>query len=82
LERRNNNPFGVKSTASGLGQLLLSNVDKYYPDGRNGIGDALNEAVGMLRYIHDRYGSPEVAGSVYGRIGKYVNARTQVAQVK
>ncbi len=76
LERRNNNPIGVKSTASGLGQLLLSNVDKYYPSGRNGIGDALNEAVWMLRYIHDRYGSPEVAGQAYGRECTYVHAVT------
>ncbi len=55
------------STASGLGQLLLSNVDKYYPSGRRGIGNAHEEAVGMLRYIKDRYGSPENAWRQYGR---------------
>lgn len=66
-----NNPIGARSTASWLGQLLLSNVDKYYPDGRKGIGDPLNEAVGMLRYIQDRYGDPDVAWSVYGKIASY-----------
>ena len=76
LERKNNNPLGVTSTASGLGQMLLSNVDKYYPDGRAGIGDALSEAVGMLRYIHDRYGSVEVARSVYGKVASYTHAVT------
>lgn len=66
-----NNPIWTRSTASWLGQLLLSNVDKYYPDGRRGIWDALNEAVGMLRYIQDRYGNPDIAWSVYGRIWDY-----------
>ncbi len=66
-----NNPIGARSTASWLGQLLLSNVDIYYPDGRKGIGDPLNEAVGMLRYIKDRYGDPDVAWSVYGKIASY-----------
>lgn len=52
---------GIKSTkasATGLGQLLLANVDKYYPNGRAGIGDALSEAIGMLNYIKIRYGTP------------------------
>ena len=35
--------------------------DKYYPKGRAGIGDPVQEAAGMLAYIKDRYGSPEVA---------------------
>ncbi len=69
LSRRNNNPIGVQSTASGLGQLLLSNVDKYYPDGRRGLWDPLNEAVGMLRYIHDRYGTIDTAFALYGKTG-------------
>lgn len=54
------------SGATGLGQLLPRNVDKYYPSGRKGIGDALEEAVGMLRYIQERYGSPDEAWAVYG----------------
>ncbi len=56
----------AKSSATGLGQLLLSNVERYYPDGRDGIGDPLNEAAGMLAYIEDRYGSPERAWALYG----------------
>ena len=59
---------GVESTrsnATGLGQLKGFNVDSYYPDGRMGIGDAWNEAVGMLRYIQKRYGSPDRAWECY-----------------
>lgn len=51
----------ARSSATGLGQLLLSNVDRYYPNGRQGIGDPVQEAAGMMRYIQDRYGSPDVA---------------------
>ncbi len=55
-----------RSSATGLGQLILPNVDIYYPGGsvaerRAGIGFALPEAVGMLNYIQDRYGNPNVA---------------------
>jgi len=70
------------SRASGLGQLQPEHIKSYYPDKFKGIGDPLNEAVGMLRYIHSRYGSPTVARSVYGKGGKgdnkvyYTNART------
>jgi hypothetical protein len=70
------------STATGLGQLLSSNVKIFYPDGVNGIGDAFNEAVGFVRYIHSRYGDPDTARSVYGRIGSYVNSRTGRRQNK
>ena len=45
---------------------MLSNVDRYYPDGRAGIGDPVNEAAGMLAYIRDRYGNPDNAWSQYG----------------
>lgn len=68
-----NNPIGAKSTASWLGQLLLSNVDKFYPNGRDWIWDALNEAVWMLRYIKDRYGNPDICRSMYGTTGNYVH---------
>lgn len=64
---RSGNPIGAKSTASGLGQLLLSNVDKYYPSGRKGIGDPIEEAVGFMKYIEDRYGNPDVAKGIYGK---------------
>lgn len=55
----------AESSATGLGQLLLDNVDRYYPSGRAGIGDPLEEAVGMLRYIRDRYGDPDRAWARY-----------------
>ena len=61
-----NGQITARSSATGLGQLLLSNVDKYYPNGRAGIGDPLQEAAGMLRYIADRYGTPENAWRLYG----------------
>jgi|JI10StandDraft_1071094.scaffolds.fasta_scaffold185179_2 hypothetical protein len=57
----------AKSSATGLGQLLLRNVDAYYPNGRAGIGDPLQEAAGMLRYIKDRYGNPDRAWRQYGK---------------
>lgn len=52
------------SSATGLGQLTASNpnnVDKYYPSGMDGIGQPLEEAIGMLRYIEDAYGDPDHA---------------------
>jgi hypothetical protein len=60
--------ISARSSATGLGQLLLSNVELYYPSGRAGIGDPLEEAVGMLRYIEARYGSPSQAWASYGRL--------------
>jgi hypothetical protein len=69
-------PRSEGSTATGLGQLNRGNVKIFYPDGVNGIGDAFNEAVGFVRYIHSRYGDPDTARSAYGRIGSYVNTRT------
>lgn len=59
--------ISARSSATGIGQLLLSNVDAYYPSGRAGIGDPVEEAVGMLRYIDARYGSPSAAWAAYGR---------------
>jgi hypothetical protein len=64
-EELRNGDITAKSSATGLGQLLLSNVDQYYPSGREGIGDPTEEAIGMLRYIADRYGSPEEAWNQY-----------------
>jgi len=63
----------AKSSATGLGQLLLSNVDKYYPgttttERRAGIGSAVSEAIGMLKYIKARYQNPENAWSLYGKL--------------
>lgn len=49
------------SNATWLWQMLISNVDIYYPEWRNGIWKPLNEAVWMLRYVKDRYWTPENA---------------------
>jgi hypothetical protein len=57
----------TKSSATGLGQLLLSNVERYYPSGRAGIGVPREEAIGMLRYVKDRYGTPASARRQYGK---------------
>jgi peptidoglycan hydrolase-like protein with peptidoglycan-binding domain len=53
------------SSATGLGQLLSKNARIYYPTGLDGIGVPLQEAVGMLRYIADRYGTPDRAWARY-----------------
>lgn len=60
-----NGDITAKSSATGLGQLLLSNVDAYYPSGRDGIGNPTEEAIGMMRYIQDRYGTPDAAWEQY-----------------
>lgn len=57
------------SSATGLGQLTQTNIKlknadgsfKYYPNGLTGIGSPIEEAIGMLRYIKERYGSPSAA---------------------
>lgn len=51
----------AKSSATGLGQLLTTNVKKYYPSGLAGIGNPIEEAAGMLAYIKARYGNPDKA---------------------
>lgn len=58
------------ASASGLGQLLLTNVERYYPSGRKGIGVPVEEAAGMLRYIKARYGDPDRAWALRGS-GEY-----------
>ncbi|MBB1564939.1 hypothetical protein HG430_002770 [Candidatus Gracilibacteria bacterium] len=63
--------IGAKSTASGLGQLQLANVDAYYPNGREGLGDPIEEAVGLLKYVKDRYSTPEKAASFWRRNKHY-----------
>jgi len=64
---------GLWCSASGLGQMTLTNINNmnYYPgataaERRQGIGHALPEAIGMLRYIKDRYGTPAKAWAQYG----------------
>ena len=49
---------GINSHACGLGQLQPSNMAAYQPGGIQGVGDPMNEAVGMLRYIKARHGTP------------------------
>lgn len=51
--------------ATGLGQLVLTSADRHYPDGRAGIGDPWNEAVGMLSYLNARWKSPDRAIECY-----------------
>ena len=82
--------YNGRSSATGLGQLLSGmsddginfranipqNVQLFYPDGVNGISDPLNEAVGYVQYIRDRYGDPDTAKSMYGRTGTYTNTAT------
>ncbi len=60
-------PRRLRSSATGLGQLLGSNVDKFYPSGRAGIGNPIEEAAGMMYYISDRYRTPERAWANYNR---------------
>ena len=88
--------YDGRSSATGLGQLLSGmsddginfranipqNVQLFYPDGVNGISDPLNEAVGYVQYIRDRYGDPDTAWSVYGRYGSYLNTRTDTMMDK
>jgi len=52
---------GARSSAIGLGQLLVSNYDAYAPGGRTSMGDPLAEAVAMLNYIRETYGTPQKA---------------------
>lgn len=66
----------ASSTANGLWQLLLSNIDVFYPSGRKWIWDPIEEAVWFLRYIKERYWSPDVARSVYGKKWTFTHAIT------
>lgn len=61
----------ARASASGLGQLLLANVETYYPSGRKGVGVPIEEAAGMLRYIKSRYGDPDRAWALRGASGDY-----------
>jgi hypothetical protein len=57
-----------KSSASGIGQLINENIDRFYPSGRAGKGVPIEEAIGMLKYIKSRYGTPERAWELYGKL--------------
>lgn len=55
----NKYPHDKQSSATGLGQLTLSNIPTYYPSGVDGIGIAIEEAIGMLKYIADGHAHPK-----------------------
>lgn len=67
-------PRGEQSSATGLGQLTSTNIrtGRYYPAGVAGIGVAEEEAAGMLRYIAERYGSPDAALAHGMKSGKWM----------
>ncbi len=59
--------FWIRSTASWIGQFIRANVLEYYPDGFEWIGDADQESIWMLRYIKERYWTPENTVAQYGK---------------
>ena len=79
---KGNSYTGISSHATGLGQLQPSNMKAYQPSGIKGVGDPLEEAIGLLRYIADRYGSPAVVEQIYGKTGTYVHAITGKTMTK
>jgi hypothetical protein len=58
-------PPGITSSATGLGQLLSSIGYEHMPEKYNGYGIPMQEAIGMLNYINDRYGHPNSAYSFH-----------------
>lgn len=63
--------LGVRSNATWLWQMLISNVDKYYPDWRKWIWVPISEAIWMLKYIEDRYWNPEIANNMHWKLWTY-----------
>lgn len=82
LNSNKKNPIGSKSTASWLWQLLLSNIDQFYPNGRKWIWNPIEEAVGFIKYIEDRYWNPDIAMSVYWKKWSYIHSITWKQQYK
>lgn len=66
------NSIWVPSTATWLWQLTMEN-EKYLPNWRASIWVPLDEAIGMLRYIKDRYWDPDIAFSMYWRVWSYIH---------
>ncbi len=58
----------AKSSATGLGQLILANVERHYPSGAQGIGNPMEEAIGMLSYIKTRHRDPDRAWGRYNSV--------------
>jgi hypothetical protein len=71
-----------KSDAAGLGQMQPSNMRAFAPSGIKGYGVPIEEAIGFLKYVHSRYGDPQTALSMHGKLGVYVNTRTGKNQEK
>lgn len=76
------NTLGVRSTATGLGQLNRENVIEHYPDGLSGIGNATSEAYGMVSYVYQRYGDAATAARMHGVKGTYTHAVTGASRTK
>ena len=65
-ERRKYGHISGKCTsASGIGQLTITNMREYQPGGTGGYLDATSEICGMLNYIRSRYGDPTKAAKRY-----------------
>ncbi len=60
--------ISARSSATGIGQLLLDNVAVHYPSGAAGINVPIEEAVGMLSYIEDRHTTPDNAWRRYNSV--------------
>lgn len=58
----------AKSSATGLGQLILANVHAHYPSGAAGIDNPMEEAIGMLSYIKSRHRDPDRAWGRYNSV--------------
>lgn len=61
----------VNSSAVGIGQLITDNQVAYLPNGPRSLGNPVHEALGMLRYIRDRYGDPDNAWAFKRENGWY-----------
>jgi len=56
-----NGEYVTDSTANGLAQMIREHVINHYPSGLQGMGISIEEAIGLLSYISDRYHNPVFA---------------------
>ena len=61
-------------SASWLWQLKFSNVDRLYPSWRKWIWNPIEEAVGFIKYIRERYWNPDTAGKMWWHTWSYYNS--------
>lgn len=54
-------PRGMQSSACGLGQLEEREVKILYPSGLAGIGNPVEESIGLLKWVERVYGTPAEA---------------------